>query len=344
MFGNAQFEGSRQTACGAEALDALTVWTKETIFNYALFTRVFNLSFNMALLSSDVSRLVHHYLLQKGFENTANNLIGECADLKGLKPVKAPFKLPRLLGPSLLDLLNSYYDTKDFILEELEPFDFAVYNEQDSLPTLTKSLLQALKQTSQNTSKSVAPEFRDASTNTEFINSGEKLKIDASVATDNSASPVKVTQDAFTSTSDVSELVKSSCDIGVSTEPCPEIGKCEASTNTDPISFHEDDSYSACSNPPSSEPIEEVDFSLVVDRLIGNREIQERIAERINKKTTEVFTPKKTLQNGENDTLSHDISSVIKAIAEETAADPAFDTFLKDCLGMSLPVFCAILL
>lgn len=271
----------------------------------------------MALLASDVSRLVHHYLLQKGFDNTANQFICECVDLKGLKPVKAPFKLPRLLGPSLLDLLNGYYDTKDCILEELESFNSAEYNVQDSLPTLTKTLIHSLKQSASSASPRVPCEKHDASTNTDFASIEEKLKLDASVSAN------------FTS-------IKPTCDIGVNTEPCPNTSSFQVSIASGPTAFVDEDSGSLCSSyPPSVEQGEEISFftSLVVDRLIENREIQERIAERINKRSTEVLTPKKSAPNLEDDTLSHDISSVIKAIAEETTSDPAFNAFVKDVLG-----------
>ncbi|KZS12391.1 Uncharacterized protein APZ42_022488 [Daphnia magna] len=74
----------------------------------------------MSLLSIDIARLIHHHLLKEGYESSANNLISECPHLKGLKPVKHPYKLPRILGLSLADLFESYFETKENVIEELE--------------------------------------------------------------------------------------------------------------------------------------------------------------------------------------------------------------------------------
>ena len=68
----------------------------------------------MAFVRSDVARLVHHYLLKEGYVNTANCMVNECAHLKGLKSVKSPVNLPRLLGPSLVEIFEYYLD-KDCI-------------------------------------------------------------------------------------------------------------------------------------------------------------------------------------------------------------------------------------
>ena len=94
----------------------------------------------------DIVRLIHHYLLKEGYKETANVFISECMLLKDLQSAKSScVKPPRLLGPSLVDLLESYFQTKDLVVEELELLKPIVFKEQDSLTTLTQILIGALK-------------------------------------------------------------------------------------------------------------------------------------------------------------------------------------------------------
>ncbi|KZS12392.1 Uncharacterized protein APZ42_022459 [Daphnia magna] len=79
---------------------------------------------------------------------------------------------------------------------------------------------------------------------------------------------------------------------------------------------------------------ETVDFSLVYDRLLENREFQEKIAESINKKKAQAVLPYTDNSKCGSLASSQDLDTVIKAIVAETQADPSFDNFLKDCIGI----------
>ena len=130
----------------------------------------------MALLAIDIARLVHHHLLKEGYENTANCFINECAYLKGLKPVKSPYRLPSLLGPSFEDLIESYFKTKDFVIEELNLLKTTAFREQDTLLVLTKILLENLKSQTSLVPE-VQKETNDACVNTE-VSSGFPGNVD----------------------------------------------------------------------------------------------------------------------------------------------------------------------
>ncbi|KAI9562893.1 hypothetical protein GHT06_010349 [Daphnia sinensis] len=388
----------------------------------------------MSLLSIDIARLIHHHLLKEGYENSANNLISECPHLKGLKPVKHPYKLPRLLGLSLADLFESYFETKENVIEELELLESVVFREHDSLPLLTKTLVENLK--SPTLSKSVQKETCSKGVNTEVVIENCCAVCDASVNT----VPVLVPENCDASVNTDSVLVPKNCDASVNTDsfcapkncdacvnteaPCSPktcdscintdlfIGlheTCDASVNTEtyfnPERTSESNALSAeipevlektsgtsinneviihsqennslnhathAKSPPASErtklqndngdanmnpdwtehynidqennhtlhcseqlvAAETVDFSLVYDRLLENREFQEKIAENINKKKAEVVLPYSDNSKCGSLASSQDLDTVIKAIVAETQADPAFDNFLKDCIGI----------
>lgn len=302
----------------------------------------------MSLLSIDIARLIHHHLLKEGYENTANSLINECIHLKGLKPVKFPYKLPRLLGPSLVDLLESYFETKDSVIEELELLKSAVFREQDCLSTLAKILFENLKSSkietpSQQTSKC----FRDASFNTDedsaFKNcskcfSGEitKKTSDACVntefvLTDHDQNSVSSTmcqfQKDFCDEQDTSNVIRTqicnSLGARLETEDTLKVNSV-VSVNTTEL----DNAEHLCES--SKDP---VDFTLVYERLLENREFQEKIADSINKKKAEVSLLYSKPSDNISSTPNLDLNSIVKAIVSETQADPAFDCFLKDCLG-----------
>lgn len=372
----------------------------------------------MSLLSTDIARLIHHHLLKEGYENSANNLISECPHLKGLKPVKQPYKLPRLLGLSLADLFESYFETKENVIEELELLDSVAFREQDSLPFLTKTLVENLK--SPPLSKSIqkdtcsigvnteleiknGPEGCDANVNTDFVSVPEYC--DASVNTDSVLIPE--TCDACINTDSLSH--PQTCDSSVNTELIiGDQGTCDACVNMEVLYNAEETSHSIllsvekpdvlketsdssvnstanlyiqekiasndvtyAKSPQAPEtpevhkgicdanvyPVwslqhaveqennhalhcseqlvaaETVDFSLVYDRLLENREFQEKIAENINKQKAQVALPHTDNSKGECMASSQDLDTVIKAIVAETQADPAFDNFLIDCIG-----------
>ena len=282
----------------------------------------------MALLNIDIARMIHHHLVKEGYEKSANQLISECPHLKGLKPVQPPYKLPRLLGPSLADLLESYFETKDCIIEELDFFQTAVFRAHDSLLTLTKTLIENVK--SQSTTISLpSKEMCDGSVNTEVPESDvshhpsperpPKETCDASVNTDNTFH---------------SQEKQNADQLQNQNLPVPK-KTCDASVNTDGdfsqvCAFNEKDDSPNSSEQPMSE--EAIDFALVYDRLLEDRDFQEKIAENINKKKALVSSDQGPSQSGSFAT-TNDLNEVIKAIVAETQADPAFDIFLKDCIG-----------
>ena len=100
----------------------------------------------MALSDSDVHRLVHHYLLKEGFEKAADSFENECPHLGSRSGKQATGKkLTRFLGPSLLQLLDEYFQVKDYLIEELESLESTEFYSQDSLPTLSKTLVGEFK-------------------------------------------------------------------------------------------------------------------------------------------------------------------------------------------------------
>ncbi len=288
----------------------------------------------MALLSIDIARLIHHHLLKEGYEKSANHLIIECPHLKGLKPVQPPYKLPRLLGPSLADLLESYFETKEYVIEELDLLESVIFREHDSLPSLTKTLFQNVK--------------------TETVSKPPKETCDISVNTEHLES------DSLCQPSSEKPQLKETCDASVNTENAfddeekkdshqnqnsiPLKETCDASVNTDwglsqALDFGEKDSSPNSSEPQMSEREETIDFALVYDRLLEDRDFQEKIAENINKKKALVSFPDDDTCKSGNFATSQDLNAVIKAIVAETQADPAFDNFLKDCIGKHISNF-----
>ncbi len=123
----------------------------------------------MALSPEDVARLVHHYLVQQGYETAADAFVTVCPHLTDLLRSDADAagnrrrQSRRFIGPSLLDLLEEYFEVKDNIVEELEATKCRGYRPQDSLPTLSRALVADLKERSRASS---AP-TRDACVNTE---------------------------------------------------------------------------------------------------------------------------------------------------------------------------------
>ena len=109
-------------------------------------------------------------------------------------------------------------------------------------------------------------------------------------------------------------------------------GGCDESVNTTWILNHAQETSLHCSEQLEISS-ETIDFSLVYDRLLEDREFQEKIAENINKKKAEVILPSKSNSKSRNLASSQDLDTVIKAIVAETQADPAFDNFLNDCIG-----------
>ena len=257
----------------------------------------------MALLSSEVARLIHHHLLKEGYEKAANSLISECPHLKGLKPVvkqTAPYKLPRLIGPSLQDLLEEYFETKDSIIDELESLSCANFKVQNCLVTLTKTLLQSLKLV------------------------GEKAATcDASVNTD---SEILSTNKSCTHTAVNTDVtLKETCDVSVNTETLANV----------PV-YEEDSQFGSEISPESQN--EMLDISVMYDRLLKDNALHEKIAETINKnigKEEDLSTSTNSLVQSHSISESSlcDLSAVIKTIVAETQADDVIDNIIKDCLG-----------
>ena len=69
----------------------------------------------MEVSSSCISRLIHHHLLKNGFVIPANALISQ-PDLVNFETFKDGDKLPRISGPPLANLLDSYYFTKELVI------------------------------------------------------------------------------------------------------------------------------------------------------------------------------------------------------------------------------------
>jgi len=255
----------------------------------------------MALLSSEIARLIHHHLLKEGCVKAANSFISECPHLKGLKPVEdkqtAPYKLPRLIGPSLQDLLEEYFETKDCIIDELEEAKCENYKVQNCLVTLTKTLLQSIKLHS-----CVVPKRPTchASVNTDF-----KTFYSVSVNTETTS-------------------CLTTCDVSTNTEEEAKVLPCE-----------EDSQFDSEMSPDSRNFL---DFSVMYDRLLEDSALHEKIAETINKNISRddfnlSASSKSPDQANSISEASCDLSSVIKSIVAETQADPVINTILKDCLG-----------
>lgn len=302
----------------------------------------------MALLPSDISRLVHHHLLKEGYVKSANTLVEESPHLLGLpKPDSKPYKLPRLIGPALVDLLEAFFETKDYVIEELESLDSVNYKEHESLSTLIKTLLNALKcrgpasssvptkvtqtcDASCNTEAPVQKESRDAVTNTDEVSS-QPTKCDASCNTE--APPQKESKDA----SDITEKVDPPPETQKNAvETSPGLSSNSSLTCTEDMGeLHQDDTIE--SSPGTGDDAEDgiIDFSMIYDRLLEDTKLHEKIAESINKKKAAVLSPCKepAVNDASESSLTLDLSSVIKAIVAETQSDPAFEDILRDCIG-----------
>ncbi len=347
---------------------------------------------------SDISKLIFHHLVKEGYESSANNLVHECPYLIELKPVQPPYKLPRLMGASLVNLIENYFETKEKIIEQLELLESVVFREQDDLLNLAKILVENLKFKTPSTFQG-QKETSDASVNTELARKTPET-CDASVNTE-SATPE--TCDASVNTESIStpQSNDSSCNTECVSNNKPET--CDASVNTD-VFNHENNDPSQLSVENSKVPKEmqdtneivphvidsskdvpnqllsqkspatlsttqvskygcersmnmntawvlnhvlqgnsthcpeqlevsadNIDFSLVYDRLLEDRDLQEKIAENINK--NKVILPNKGSSKRGSLASSQDLDTIIKAIIAETQTDPAFDDFLKDCIG-----------
>ena len=80
---------------------------------------------------SDISKLIFHHLVKEGYESSATNLIRECPHLIELKCVQPPYKLPRLMGPSLVNLIENYFETKENVIEQLELLKSVVFRSSE---------------------------------------------------------------------------------------------------------------------------------------------------------------------------------------------------------------------
>jgi hypothetical protein len=132
---------------------------------------------------SDISKLIFHHLVKEGYESSANNLVHECPYLVELKPVQPPYKLPRLMGASLVNLIENYFETKEKIIEQLELLESVVFREQDDLLTLAKILVKNLKFKTPASTFQGQKETSDASVNTELASKTPEI-CDASVNTE----------------------------------------------------------------------------------------------------------------------------------------------------------------
>jgi len=70
----------------------------------------------MEVSSSFISRLIRHHLLKNGFVIPANALISQSPDFVNFETIKDGDKLPRISGPPLANLLDSYYFTKELVI------------------------------------------------------------------------------------------------------------------------------------------------------------------------------------------------------------------------------------
>ena len=103
----------------------------------------------MALIPNDIYRLVHHYLSSESFEASADTFANECTHLShfcALSRSDGTKQLPRLLGPSLTEIIDEYFYVKDFIIRELQQLICcSQYRSHDSLLTLFKTFVRQFK-------------------------------------------------------------------------------------------------------------------------------------------------------------------------------------------------------
>jgi LisH len=103
----------------------------------------------MALIPNDIYRLVHHYLSSEGFEASADTFANECTHLShfcALSRSDGTKQLPRLIGPSLTEIIDEYFYVKDFIIRELQQLICcSQYRSHDSLLTLFRTFVRQFK-------------------------------------------------------------------------------------------------------------------------------------------------------------------------------------------------------
>ena len=244
----------------------------------------------MALRHYEIANLVHHYLVKEGYDSVAEFFVTICSHLSGLKSLnnshQGTKKLPRLFGPSLIDLYEEYLDCKDQLVDELEQLDCVDFRPQDSLPTLLKTLVHQLKQKSKNASTPVPKQTNDASVNTE-----------AEIVSDTS-----------------------------STQSTPSVSETIPSNDEDVL-----------------EPLDLL--GAVCDRMLEDTELQVKLAESINKNILNYLDQSKISSDPLlSSTSSHKLDPMlVKAVVEETQADPLFDSIVQDFLGI-FPFFINILI
>ena len=271
----------------------------------------------MALALCDISRLVHHHLLKQGYVDSANELIRECPDLKGVKPSEAPIKLPRHFGPSLIDFLEEYYEVKDLVIEEMELHETVLFRIQDSLPTLVRTLLQCLKKlVSSSQNKVSTKETADKSVNTEEVPSVDHSR--------------QLYSDAGTNTEAISlqtaEIQTVDNSLVSHTQPADTNNLCftaeEPPHQQDDAQSESDQSFIGG---PSA-----VDLSIAVyNRLLETGDFHEKMADCITKKIMQ--SPQK--ENPSEDGFTQHLDSIVRAIVAETQADPAFESIIQECIG-----------
>jgi hypothetical protein len=252
----------------------------------------------MALSSCDISRLVYHHLLKQGYVKSANTLITECPDLFSFKPVQAPDKIPRFIGPSLVHFLEAYHEIKDLVIEELESLKSTAFNYEDSVPSLFKCYKQLKLSVS-------TKETHDKSVNTEEV---ELKTCDAETNTEE----VTITADVVTT-----EPVNTPSD-----QVCNSYRNAEEPNQSGDIPSESDhSSYNGLADT--------VDFSMMYDRLLEAGDLHEKIAERINKKKE--LSPQK--ESPSTDGFAQHFDAIVRAIVAETQADPAFESIIQECIG-----------
>lgn len=109
----------------------------------------------MAFMPSEVPRLVHHYLLGEGYVEAANLFVGHCqpSHSKSLFPAGKLInsELSIFVGPTLLDLLEDYFKTKDYVMEKLKQLKCYNFRPQDCLLTQLESLIASFEPHAEST-------------------------------------------------------------------------------------------------------------------------------------------------------------------------------------------------
>jgi len=260
----------------------------------------------MELSSLEISRLVHHHLLKQGYVNTANTLITECNDLFSVKPAQAPDKIPRIVGPSLVRIINAYHEAKDLMIDELELLKSTSFTYEDSVPSLFKCYKLL---------KSVSPkETHDKSVNTEEV---ELCLTKKTCDVETNTEEVAITNHVVSS----EEVTK----LAITNQVCNHNGNGEELNQSGDIPSESDQSsYNGLADT--------VDFSMMYDRLLEAGDLHEKIAESINKKKGS--SPQK--ESPSNDGFTQHFDSIVRAIVAETQADPAFESIIQECIGNNM--------